>query len=218
MVEKKEIIQQLLRHLESKDYPCIEAHDAASKQTLSCFVADHMACPVDDHAILNFIYEFVKDYRTALKGYHSVAIIFREPIRLDEILFDKLLWSRLQSLADLYALQYRYDPRVEIDVTSPHFSFSLKEEAFYINTSALITASGRLTDDGYTASDGVTLTPRATRIVVEAKSDDRKNLPAGRRRAAHLCNLGTGRCVSCRPARMAPRMAASACCWSSVIA
>ena len=43
-----------------------------------------------------------------------------------------------------------------------------EEETFYINTSALITASGRLTDDGYTASDGVTLTPRATRIVVEA--------------------------------------------------
>lgn len=130
--EKQDIIQELRRHLQSRDYPCIAAHDAASKQTLSCFVADHMACPKDDHVILKFIYEFIDNFRAASKGYHSVAIIFKGPLELDDFSFDKLLWQRLQSLADLDALHYNYDPRVDKDVSSTHFSFSMKEEAFYI--------------------------------------------------------------------------------------
>ena len=130
--EKQEIIQAFVHHLQSKDYPCIAAHDVASKQALSCFVADHMACPKDDRDILNFIYSFVDKYRTSTKGYHSVAILFKEPSNLSEEEFDTLLWMRLQSLSDLDAQQYKYDARVASDVTSPHFSFSLKEEAFYI--------------------------------------------------------------------------------------
>ena len=130
--EKQEIIQSFILYLQSKDYPCIAAHDAASKQSIACLVADHMACPKDDRAILNFIYDFIDGYRKTTKGYHSVAILFSEPTNLTEEEFDTLLWQRLQSIADLDALQYRYDARVDADVTSPHFSFSLKEEAFYI--------------------------------------------------------------------------------------
>ena len=40
--------------------------------------------------------------------------------------------------------------------------------ALYIDTGALLAASGRWTDDEWTTSDGVTLTPGATRLVVEA--------------------------------------------------
>ena len=130
--EKQEIIQAFLQHLQIKDYPCIAAHDAASRQTIACFVADHMACAKDDRDILDFIYDFVDTYRTATKGYYSAAVLFREPVSLNEEDFDQMLWQRLQSLADLDALSYKYDERVNADITSPQFSFSLKEEAFYI--------------------------------------------------------------------------------------
>ena len=47
-------------------------------------------------------------------------------------MFDELLWQRLQALEILDAENYSYDNRVESDPSSSSFSFSIKEEAFYI--------------------------------------------------------------------------------------
>ena len=51
---------------------------------------------------------------------------------MNEELFDELLWKRLQALADLDAANYSYDKRVNNQPSSPSFSFSIREEAFYI--------------------------------------------------------------------------------------
>ena len=42
------------------------------------------------------------------------------------------MWERLQALSNLDALQYPYDKRVSADPMNEDFSFSIKEEAFYI--------------------------------------------------------------------------------------
>lgn len=118
--------------LNDKAFPCVGAKAALAKQQTTCMVADHMACPKDDIAILQFIYDFVDDYRRSGGIFYSTAIIFQEPVTLTETIFDQLLWSRLQSLADLDAGKYAYDKRVDVDPSSPKFSFSLKEEAFFI--------------------------------------------------------------------------------------
>ncbi|UOE36313.1 YqcI/YcgG family protein [Hymenobacter monticola] len=101
-------------------------------QQLHCLVVDHMACPKDDAAILDFLYEFVDTYRQSEKLYHSAAIIFRGPTAPSEAMFEELFWQRLQSLANLDAQRYGYDPRVVADPASSDFSFSLKEEAFFV--------------------------------------------------------------------------------------
>jgi hypothetical protein len=131
-MENQEIIDQYLKQLKNKSFPCVAAHDAATKNSIRCFVANHFGCPQDDQAILNFLYDFTDEYRNADSGYHSAAILFRSPQEMSEELFDEFLWRRLQSLADLDAMNYGYDPRVTPDTTSPKFSFSLKEEAFYV--------------------------------------------------------------------------------------
>ena len=130
--DRQSIIQDFHDHVSGKEFPCIAAHDASFKKTLRCFVAAHMACPVDDEGILKFLYSFVDDYKRSEGGFHSAAIIFREPVMTDEMIFDDLLWKRLQSISDMDARRYHYDPRVSSDITSPDFSFSIKEEAFYI--------------------------------------------------------------------------------------
>ena len=43
-----------------------------------------------------------------------------------------MLWQRLQALSNLDAENYDYDRRVDSDPASAHFSFSLKQEAFFI--------------------------------------------------------------------------------------
>ena len=92
-----------------------------------------MLCPADDKNALEFIYNFVEDYRNAKSLYHSATIIFTGPVDIDsEAYFDEMMWKRLQAFADLDAIQYNYDKRVSDDPASPHFSYSLKEEAFFV--------------------------------------------------------------------------------------
>lgn len=126
------IIQEYLAFIKADTFPCIAAKAALAKQQIKCMVADHMACPKDDKQILDFIYAFVDTYRQSKDLYHSVAIIFKAPEILDEDCFDTFMWSRLQSLKNLDAENYSYDQRVDEDPFSAKFSFSLKQEAFFI--------------------------------------------------------------------------------------
>jgi FPC/CPF motif-containing protein YcgG len=91
-----------------------------------------MACPKDDQSILQFLYEFVDEYRQSDELFHSAAVIFKEPLIRSEDEYEELIWKRLQAFADLDAKNHTYDKRVDSDPASPHFSFSLKEEAFFI--------------------------------------------------------------------------------------
>jgi FPC/CPF motif-containing protein YcgG len=126
------IIKEYKEFVNNKEFPCVAGKAALGKQQIECFVATHMACPNDDLAILNFLYSFINKYRQSDELYHSAAIIFRQPTSLSEELFDNVLWKRLQSLHDIDSGHYGYDKRVSSDTFSPSFSFSLKQEAFFI--------------------------------------------------------------------------------------
>ncbi|MDQ6608669.1 MAG: YqcI/YcgG family protein, partial [Bacteroidota bacterium] len=118
--------------LREKEFPCVAAKAALSKDNIQCMVATHMGCPKDDLAILQFLYSFVDDYRQSGEMYHSAAVIFQQPTFLTEAIFDEFLWQRLQSLSSMDAANFSYDARVDFDPSSPRFSYSLKEEAFFI--------------------------------------------------------------------------------------
>lgn len=126
------IIAQFEARVSDALFPCLAAHAAVSKQHIRYAIADHMACPKDDQAILQFLYDFIDEFRSAEDEYYSAVVIFRNPVIRDEEMFEQLFWPRLQALADLDAARYPYDPRVDQSIESPNFSFSLKEEAFYL--------------------------------------------------------------------------------------
>ena len=126
------IIDEFQAHVKQRGFPCVAANDAVTKSTLRYYVAGHMACPKDDRDILQFIYEFVDECRITVGGYHSIAILFMDPVEITQDMFEQFMWQRLQALSDLDAENYKYDARVDQSVSSPHFSFSLKEEAFYV--------------------------------------------------------------------------------------
>jgi FPC/CPF motif-containing protein YcgG len=126
------IVEEYLSFISNPHFPCVAARAAFAQKHIRCFVAGNMACPASDRMILDFLYEFVEEYRQAKSMYHSATIIFSGPEIKDEEYFDALLWSRLQSLSDMDAERYEYDSRVNSDPSSPDFSFSLKEEAFFI--------------------------------------------------------------------------------------
>lgn len=126
------IAKAYLDFIGDKGFPCIAAKAALSENRIRILVADHLACPKDDVRILQFLHEFVDAFRSAGDLYHSAAILFKAPQQCDEEMFDAMLWKRLQSISDLDAVHCRWDRRVAQDVASPDFSFSIKEEAFYV--------------------------------------------------------------------------------------
>ena len=126
------IAGEFIQFIRNKDFPCVGAKAALAKGQLNCMVAGHMACPASDKDILAYLYDFVEKYRSAGGHFHSAVVIFNGPKNITEAIFEELLWQRLQALSDLDAANYRYDGRVSADPSSPEFSFSLKEEAFFI--------------------------------------------------------------------------------------
>lgn len=132
MGNEAEIIKEWNEHLENVDFPCVAAKAALTKEQLYVKVVGHMACPKDDRDILNFIYNFVDEYRESGKLFHSAVIIFEQPDVYDEQMYSRFFWSRLQAISDLDAHHYEYDQRVDTDPESGNFSFSLKGEAFFV--------------------------------------------------------------------------------------
>jgi len=127
-----EIAEDYFRFIEAKEFPCIGAKAALGKDQIRVLVAGHMACPKDDHDILKFLFTFVDDYRQSGDLYNSAVIIFKDPVDLTEDKFETLFWSRIQAISDLDSKQYPYDQRVKHDPAAVEYSFSLKEEAFYL--------------------------------------------------------------------------------------
>jgi FPC/CPF motif-containing protein YcgG len=130
--ETQMIIDKFSEHLKSDIFPCIAAKAALVKNHIRCEVFDHMSCAKDDENILQFLYGFIDAYRNSTEMYHSAAVIFKAPVFENEDRFDEALWKRLQALSDLDAMYYAYDKRVSSSPGSSLFSYSLKEEAFYI--------------------------------------------------------------------------------------
>ena len=132
MISNDELINEFKSYIGNKGFACVAAKAALAKQQLHAMVVEHIACPVSDKSILDYLYAFVDEYRNSEDLYHSAAIIFKQPQQTSEAMFEELLWQRLQSLSDMDAQLYEYDKRVQCDPSSPDFSFSLKEEAFFI--------------------------------------------------------------------------------------
>ncbi len=126
------MVKEYLDFLSRKDFACVAAREAVSRQQVKCFVAGHMGCPHDDSAILDFLYDFIQTYRNQKNRYHSAAILFAPTVVRDENMFDTLMWQRLQALSDADATKYPYDSRVAAQPESEDFSFSLMEEALFI--------------------------------------------------------------------------------------
>lgn len=130
--DQETIIRDFQHFVLNETYPCVAARAAMSRQQIACLVADHMACGHQDEHILGFLYDFVTSFRTSTADFHSAAIIFEGPEDVDARSFEKLLWTRLQKLSALDAKKFSYDQRVNPDPSSPDFSFSIGEEAFFI--------------------------------------------------------------------------------------
>jgi len=125
-------VETLYNMVKDVAYPCLGAKGALANDRIHCFVAHDMRDPSDDHAIIDFLYTFIDRFRSDRWALSGAVVIFSHSAPFSESEFDTYLWRRLQALADIDSRACVYDTRVSSDPSSPHFSFSLKEEALYV--------------------------------------------------------------------------------------
>ncbi len=132
MTSSDQLISNYIDFLQQRGFPCIAAKAAVAKGHIHCFVAYDIRCEQDDKPIHEFLLAFVDGYRRSAQQFHSAAIIFQHPDSLDDHEFDTYFWKRLSLLNHIDKQLHVPDPRVKNDPRSPHFSFSIGSEAFFV--------------------------------------------------------------------------------------
>ena len=118
--------------IRDQEFPCVGAKSALGKDQLTHIVLDDMRTGLEDRRLLAAFYRFVDRYREDKALFTSFAVSWRGPVGLSERAFEDLLWERLGSLHRLDEAAHDWDERVDADPDSPHFSFSLRGEAFFV--------------------------------------------------------------------------------------
>ena len=114
-------------------FPCVGAKSAQARGMLEVVTAFDMSSSWDDLRIHDRLLDWSEQYRDDPQGLRSLAVIFENPADLTEEQFEKLIWERIQSLADKDNwLGQPYDKSVSSDPEDPHFSLSFGGEAFFV--------------------------------------------------------------------------------------
>jgi FPC/CPF motif-containing protein YcgG len=120
--------------INEQSYPCIMAKKVAMLDNIHCLEENDLQNLTTNviKEILSKLYLQIDEISKIKNEYHSIIIEFKKTRVESEIQFEKLLWDYLQALHDEDAKSYNWNNTVDKHPNSHFFSFSLKEEAFYI--------------------------------------------------------------------------------------
>lgn len=123
----------LTEHIEHPEFPCVGAKSALATDNLQIETAWNLTSAWNDIEIHARLLKWSTHYAADPTGLRSLAVVFAEPLDLDEAEFERAMWDRLQSLTDKdawHGLDHSSD--VSSDPTSPHFSLSFGEQAYFV--------------------------------------------------------------------------------------
>jgi len=124
---------ELFDRIADAAFPCVGAKAAMAKGTLETVGCRSLDSAWDDVRIHERLLAFATAYRADPGLFRSLAVIFDGPGGLSEAEFERLLWTRVQSLSDKDVWRGQdYDARVSADPDNSHFSLSFGGEAFFI--------------------------------------------------------------------------------------
>lgn len=124
-----------IRHFEqfvaADAFPCVGAKSALNRgQILYQIENDLRGGPAA--MTLAALQRFSQEYDQDSTLFRSVVVLFRQPARLTEETFERLLWHYLQAMHDADAIHHDWDPRVSKDPQSADFSFSVGGRGYYV--------------------------------------------------------------------------------------
>jgi FPC/CPF motif-containing protein YcgG len=133
MNKNDSLTESFRNFISDEKFPCVGAKAALSKGTMHVIVARSLDSNWDDRRIYDGLQDIVAAYRRDRALFQSFAVLFEGPFGIDERQFERMMWSRAESLTnkDVWSGR-RQDERVSSDPEDPHFSLSFDGEAFFV--------------------------------------------------------------------------------------
>ncbi len=130
----KELENNFEEFISNPAYPCAGARTALIKQKITyCTVGDLANVGEEEiRRVLKAIHQFIVLYQNDRDLFRSFVLIFKSPVDLDEVQFEKKFWSFLECLNMEDSRTSKWDPRVSSNPADKSFSFSVGGEAFYL--------------------------------------------------------------------------------------
>lgn len=127
------LAERFLHFVGGAEFPCVGAKAAANRDGITFVVARDFGSGWDDLRIMPGLFDLARRYRADPVPFQSLVVLFEQGAPVDEEMFERQLWKRLQSLTDKDQwLGQRPDPRVAHDPDDPHFAMSFGGEAFFV--------------------------------------------------------------------------------------
>lgn len=130
LLDSDTIETDFINFIVKQKHPCVMANTVFALNKFHLKIYDSLASKDNIPSILKDIETYLDQYDFDSNDFESLLFCFKDDHFQTEEAFEQQLWRFLQRLHN--ADDKTWDPRVSADPNSPHFSFSLKERAFYI--------------------------------------------------------------------------------------
>jgi FPC/CPF motif-containing protein YcgG len=130
--DKDQIASALREFVASADFPCVGAKAALRRHQLNILVVPDIRHGGSDKLITTSLQDFAVRHDIDETMFVSQAVVFQNDADLSEADFETYLWQRLTSFHSLDCQTYQWDPSVDSDPASPHFSLSIGGKGFFV--------------------------------------------------------------------------------------
>lgn len=130
--DRDQIASELREFVASPEFPCVGAKAALRRHQLEILVVPDIRDGRSDRLITRRLQDFAIRHDVDDKMFVSQAVIFQNDANLSEAEFETRLWQRLTSLHAIDQEDYQWDPKVDSDPESPHFSLSIGGKGFFV--------------------------------------------------------------------------------------
>ena len=127
-----DLAAELKAFVAAPDFPCVGAKAALRRHQLEILVASDIRRPAHDRRITAALQDFAARHDNDDRLFVSQAVIFQNDRELSETEFETYLWQRLTAFHAIDREEFHWDPNVDSDPQSPHFSMSIGGKGYFV--------------------------------------------------------------------------------------
>jgi FPC/CPF motif-containing protein YcgG len=130
--DTQDIADELKHFVAAAEFPCVGAKAALRRHQLEIVVVSDIRRNAYDRFVTQHLQNFAGRQDLDETLFVSQAVIYRCDRALSESEFETYLWQRLSALHAIDREHFRWDPNVDSDPNSPHFSLSIGGKGFFV--------------------------------------------------------------------------------------
>ena len=128
----RERCEQLRAHVGAADYPCVMARSVFNLQTFRMATYGALGAAGNAEMICHDLYEFRAEFPSPVGGNASFIACFDGETPVDEVSFERSMWTQLRELRALDLRFFPWASDVDANPASPDFSFSVGGRGFFL--------------------------------------------------------------------------------------